>query len=150
MLDKKQVNKFSEERMALLNAWATTEMDHLKEKTIVIIDDSEEAINIMKAFLKQKDSLQLKTFTDEFLALKAISKENPDLVIMDIMLKSLDGLKMAKIIKEIYLSNTPILFVSSDSTFEKEITTLFDKKSHFIQKPINRTQFIEIVTKLLT
>jgi len=65
---------------------------------ILIVDDNDEIVWLIKQFLK--DSFQLYTAQDGRKAVKLYKSIQPDLVLMDIVMPVLDGIKATQIIRD--------------------------------------------------
>ena len=144
------VDRLIKEKRELLDALARTEIEHLRHRKVVIVDDSEESIMLMSNFLKDGAAdYQLKTFTNEFQVLEEIGRQTPDLIIMDLMMKNINGDKLALTIKNLNFFNGPILFVSSDTKYQKELENLFGKAVNFMSKPIDKKLFVNKIAKML-
>ena len=149
-MDKRLMKQLLEEKNLLLDSFAQQEMAHLKNKSIMIVDDSDDSVNIMKTFLKkQTNDLTIKSFADEIDAVKEIVKDPPDLLVLDIMLKSISGLKLGPLLNQLQIFEGPILFISSNSSFKKELSMIYGDNFHFMQKPLDKKLFAEQVVKIL-
>ncbi len=144
------MRKLIEDRHELLDAFAHKEMDHLKDKRILIIDDSDDSINLMETLIKANTrDIQVRSFKDEYEALKEISHNEYDLIILDVMLNTTDGIKIGKAIKELNIYQGPILFTSANQKYKDEINTIFKKNMNFLPKPIDKALLISNLKKLL-
>jgi len=148
-MKKEILHKMSIEKRELLDMIAQTEMKHLCSKKIMIIDDSEESIFVISSQLKKTGEYSVLSFTSEFDALKEISKQAPELIILDIMLETIDGIKFALTLKGLEYYAGPIIFISSNKSFEKELLKTFGDKCIFMNKPINLTKLSETVFRIL-
>ena len=82
----------------------------LYEKKILVVDDERPISDIIK-FNLTKEGYEVVTAFDGREALEQFEAENPDLVILDLMLPELDGLEVAKEIRK--TSHTPIIMLSA-------------------------------------
>jgi DNA-binding response OmpR family regulator len=115
-------------------------------KSILIIDDSELVLAMAKDALADA-GYEVATATNGIEANRYIfSRNQPDLIIMDIMMPMLDGNKKAKILKENEMSkDIPILLLSSKSDEEMRRLTEEAGADGYILKPFSP---IEIVSKV--
>ncbi|OFZ26275.1 MAG: hypothetical protein A2381_19095 [Bdellovibrionales bacterium RIFOXYB1_FULL_37_110] len=148
-MDHKLLDKLAEEKRSLLDMIAEKEMLHLKNKYIMLIDDSEETIFMMSAYLKTLGTHEIKTFTNEFDALSEITRHPPDLIILDIILKQTSGIKLAKAIHDLDVFRGPIVFMSSSASFERDLHEEFGPNLHFFKKPVDKRKFTEVIYALL-
>ncbi|HJV36847.1 response regulator transcription factor [Geomonas sp.] len=119
-------------------------------KKILIIDDSEVVLAMVKDILEEA-GYQVDTATNGIEANRYIfSRNQPELIIMDIMMPMLDGNKKAKILKDNELSrDIPILLLSSKN--EHELRALVEEAGAdgYILKPFSRLEMVSIVKKCL-
>src|SRR5262249_2795115 len=71
-------------------------MPSLLRKTVVIADDHPGALHAVQSLLDVKDFRVVAAVPDGDLALDAVQEFNPDLVILDICMPRLDGLRTAQ------------------------------------------------------
>ncbi|MBT8271388.1 MAG: response regulator transcription factor [Flavobacteriaceae bacterium] len=90
---------------------------------IIIADDHPLILKGLSDFLVEKGHKVLEAVTDGKTALKQILKHEPEIAILDIRMPELNGLEVAKMIKEQGLSTKIVLI-----TFEKDGTLLNEAK----------------------
>lgn len=118
---------------------------------ILIADDSEDAILLMKTFLKQSNA-EIVTVESGDRAFQEFQKSKFDLVIMDQEMPNGDGLLATHRIREwekkFQLAHTPI-WVLTAHTSPKEIKKALDAgcDSH-ISKPIKKDELLSLLRKL--
>lgn len=137
------------EKKELLDSIARHDMPQLHNKNIMIIDDSAETITILSNFLKKENDYSVNSFTNEFEALEEIAKQAPDLIILDIGLQTINGLKFTNLIKTLDSYKNSILYISATPSYRKELETLFGKEIYFLTKPINKKELLQVTEKLL-
>ena len=81
-------------------------------KKIVIFDDDQEILTALESVLDFVD-WDLMTFSSGQDAVKVITREQPDLILMDVMLDGYDGREICRTIKEnADLKHIPIILIS--------------------------------------
>lgn len=123
-------------------------MPQFHNKNIIIIDDSPETITILSTFLKKENDYLVKSYTNEFEALEEIAKQAPDLIILDIGLQTINGLKLTNLIKTLDSYKNPILYISATASYRKELEILFGKEIYFLTKPINKKELLKTIEEL--
>lgn len=90
------------------------------QKSILIVDDLPENIRLLSSLLKDR-GYQVNSATDGKMALSIIKTEQPDLILLDIMLPVMDGYQVCRILKsQEETRHIPIIFLSGlDSEFDK-------------------------------
>jgi DNA-binding response OmpR family regulator len=121
------------------------------EKHVLIIDDSELVLAMAKDALGDA-GFEVATATNGIEANRYIfSRNQPDLIIMDIMMPMLDGNKKAKLLKENEMSrNIPILLLSSKS--DEEMSKLSEEAGAegYILKPFSPSEIVAKVRDCLS
>ncbi|MEO8399785.1 MAG: response regulator transcription factor [Ignavibacteriaceae bacterium] len=108
---------------------------------ILLVDDEKDIVEFLEYNLKQEGFDVITAFDGE----EALSKisENPDLIILDIMMPKLDGYEVCRRIREKKnFATTPIVFLTAKSAEKDEILGLELGASDFIQKPISPKKLI--------
>jgi len=120
-------------------------------KKILIVDDSDYIRSLLKDILgsipnsDQFESLEALNGID---ALEVFKKENPDLVLLDILMPEMDGIQVFKKMKEIN-SDVKILIISALD--ENVIVPRLGKYSvdGYITKPFDSGSLIDQINKIL-
>lgn len=108
-------------------------------KKILIVDDERPISDIIK-FNLTKEGYEVVTAYDGRAALTVFEEEQPDLVILDLMLPELDGLEVAKAIRK--TSHLPIIMLSAkDSEFDKVIG-LEIGADDYVTKPFSNRELL--------
>ncbi|SHH36832.1 response regulator transcription factor [Tepidibacter thalassicus] len=105
----------------------------MKKKYILVVDDEEQICSMIKEYLEEYDySVKVAKSGQE--ALEIISN-NFELIILDIMMPDLDGMKLCKIIRDKIYS--PIIFLSAKTLEEDKIQALYIGGDDYITKPFS-------------
>ena len=108
---------------------------------ILLVDDEPDIVEFLKYNLEQ-NGYDVIVGHDGLEALKKLS-ENPDLIILDIMMPHLDGYEVYHKIRENKnFTDVPIIFLTAKSGETDEIKGLELGASDFIQKPISPKKLI--------
>ena len=108
---------------------------------ILLVDNEHDIVEFLQYNLEQEGFEVVPAF-DGSEALDKLS-ENPDLIILDIMMPRLDGFEVFRKIREIEAyKNTPIIFLTAKSGEVDEIKGLELGASDYIQKPISPKKLI--------
>lgn len=121
--------------------------DNKKSVTILVIDDSSTICKSAELFLSKAGHI-VKTAEDGFDAISKISKVNPDLIFIDVLMPRIDGLQTCRLIRanEAY-SKVPIIFLSSkDGEFDKAKGMMVGAND-YLTKPFSRTEILDAVEK---
>ena len=108
-------------------------------KKILIVDDEKPISDIIK-FNLAKEGYETVTAFDGREAITKFEEENPDLIILDLMLPELDGLEVAKEVRK--TSHIPIIMLSAkDSEFDKVIG-LEIGADDYVAKPFSNRELL--------
>jgi len=99
---------------------------------ILIIDDDKPISDLIKSYLSKEGFLPLTAF-DGKEALDVLQEQNPDLIILDVMLPSIDGMELCLEIRK--KSNVPIIFLSCKSEEIDKIIGLSAGGDDYMTKP---------------
>jgi two-component system alkaline phosphatase synthesis response regulator PhoP len=113
-------------------------------KKILIVDDEPKIVEICRDYLKAAffDTISA---NDGPSALAAVDKDNPDLVILDLMLPGMDGLDVCREIRKEH--NTPIIMLTARVEETDKIIGLELGADDYITKPFSPR---ELVTRVRT
>lgn len=105
---------------------------------ILVIDDNEDILHMLKAMLQMKGykvSLQLSALAVE----EEIKKQNPDMIIMDMLLSGSDGREVCKILKQNDdFSKIPLLMISAHPSARQDC--LAAGADFFLEKPFDMNE----------
>lgn len=110
-------------------------MSESKKQTILIVDDTPVNIDILDGILES--DYQIKAATTGKLALKIAKTQNPDLILLDVMMPEIDGYEVwHKLKAEEQTKNIPIVFVTTNDNFNPD-PKIKATKPKFLVKPID-------------
>jgi len=118
-------------------------------KKILVVDDEELTTELAKTFL-EKHGFEVIIATDGEEGLKMAEDENPDLILLDVMLPTIDGFAVCKLLKDNEdFANTPILMFTArglSSDIEKGANVGADE---YIVKPFSGKALVATIRKHL-
>ena len=113
---------------------------------ILVCDDDREIVNAIEIYLSNEGYTIFKAY-DGLEALNIVEKEDLQLIIMDVMMPKMDGLRATMKIRE--ENNIPIIILSAKSEDYDKITGLNVGADDYITKPFNPLELIARVKSLL-
>lgn len=99
---------------------------------ILIADDEAEIRDVLHLYL-EKDGYEVLEAADGMEAMEKIRKEEPDLVVLDIMMPGLDGYRVLRNIRE--SNNIPVIMLSAKDADDDKILGLDLGADDYITKP---------------
>ena len=106
---------------------------------ILVCDDDKEIVDAIEIYLQQEGYQVYKAY-DGVQAMEAIKKYNIHLLIIDIMMPKLDGIRATLKIRE--FSSIPIVFLSAKSEDTNKILGLNVGADDYITKPFNPLELL--------
>jgi DNA-binding response OmpR family regulator len=114
--------------------------------TILVCDDDRDIVNAIEIYLAAEGYRVLKAF-DGAEALAATEREDVHLIIMDVMMPRMDGLRATMKIRE--RRNIPILMLSAKSEDYDKVAGLGIGADDYVTKPFNPLELTARVKSLL-
>ena len=102
------------------------------DRTILIIED-EQKINDILAFSLGKDGYKTLSAFDGVKGLEMALKENPDLILLDVMLPGMDGFEVCRKVRE--KSQVPIIMLTAKGEVMDKVLGLDNGADDYIAKP---------------
>jgi DNA-binding response OmpR family regulator len=106
---------------------------------ILVVDDEPEIIELITLYL-QREGYSVFAADNGTNALRMIGEVQPDLILLDVLLKQLNGLDVCQQIRQII--DVPILFVSAKSDDQDVINGLAAGGDDYITKPFSPGQLV--------
>ena len=106
---------------------------------ILICDDEKEIVNAIEIYLMQEGYETLRAY-DGMQAVELVRKNDIQLIIMDIMMPKMDGIRAMKLIRE--FSIVPVILLSAKSEDVDKIAGLTYGADDYVTKPFNPMELI--------
>lgn len=115
------------------------------ELTVLVIDDDENIIELIKLGLKY-EGFQVESTSTGLDGLAAAQRLNPDLIILDLMLPEMDGLEVARRLRENPTTrDIPILMLTAKDEVRDRVAGLETGADDYLAKPFS---FEELVARI--
>ena len=117
------------------------------DKRILVIEDGPVTLRLIQYTLQQ-EGYQVLTATNGLAGIRKAQNEEPDLIVLDIMLPGIDGFEICHRLRaEPQTAQLPILMLSAKAQEVDKATGLKVGADDYISKPWHR---LELVTKIAT
>ena len=133
--------------------WTTAEvregasMD--KNKNIMVVDDNPDIITIVKTILEGKGYSVFSASSGAEL-LNMLKVQNPDLIILDIMMPEMDGLEVLSRLKAMSeTAKIPVILLTAKVQYEDVLGGYKLGADYYITKPFTSTQLVNGINLLL-
>lgn len=114
----------------------------MSDKRILVVDDEEHIVELIK-FNLEKNGYKVITADNGRDALAIAKEQQPDLVLLDLMLPGMDGLEVCKEIrKEASISNMPIIMITAKGEELDKILGLELGADDYITKPFSVRELV--------
>lgn len=103
---------------------------------VMIVDDEPLAIAVIKSYLEQHPGYKvIAECQNGFEAVKAINREQPDLIFLDIQMPKISGLELLELLEPA----PPVIFITA---FQEHAVEAFEKHAiDYLLKPVSRERF---------
>ncbi len=121
----------------------------MSKKRILVVDDEVDLVETVRFSLELEGYDVLVNYNGEE-ALNQARKENPDLILLDLMLPKLDGYKVCRLLKfdERY-KHIPILMLTAKIQEKDRITGMETGANEYITKPFDMDELMKKVKNYL-
>ena len=120
----------------------------MKEK-ILIVEDNPQNMRLIEMTLRAKGYILLKASDGEE-ALDMATREQPDLIIMDIQLPRMNGLEVTKKLRKTQaFSHTPIIALTAYAMKGDRERVIEAGCDTYLPKPINTHELPEVIAEML-
>jgi putative two-component system response regulator len=119
------------------------------EVRIMLVDDAPETLSLLTNML-QENGFHVLAFPSGELALKAIKKSPPDLLLLDVSMPSMDGFQVCDAIKaDKTLPEFPVIFLSGLTNQEEKARAFEAGGVDFVTKPVHLEELMARITNHL-
>lgn len=108
-------------------------------KKILVVDDEKPISDIVK-FNLEKEGFEVVTAFDGEEALEKVESENPDLIILDLMLPKIDGLEVCREVRK--TKDTPIIMVTAKDQEIDKVLGLELGADDYVTKPFSNRELV--------
>jgi DNA-binding response OmpR family regulator len=117
---------------------------------VLIVDDEQEVVRLLEVILIRAGYAVAKAYSGKE-CLSLLARENPDIILLDIMMPGMSGLEVMEALRSIYgaVSIPPVVFLTAKGGMESMIEGLQAGAYKYLVKPTSREKLIEIVKAAL-
>jgi DNA-binding response OmpR family regulator len=119
-------------------------------RKILVVDDQENIARIVRMMLENKGYATIWA-GDGAEALRLAKTEEPDLILLDVMLPKIDGFKVCRLLKfDKKYSHIPIVLLTAKSSPGDKQTGREVGADYYLEKPFQPVQLIQVIEQLLS
>ena len=119
------------------------------EIKVLVVDDSDVILYSLKNFFKEYN-FDVVTCKDGLEGIQKAIEIKPDLILLDLVMPNVDGIKMLKVIKLIdLLKNTPVIVISANTNKSNVMAVIEAGADRVISKPLKKEIIVKSINELL-
>ena len=119
----------------------------ITEKSRVIIVEDDERLASLTAEYLQSNGLEVQIIGDGSVAIPAIIEQQPDIVVLDLMLPGADGLEVCRMVRDKY--KNPILMLTARTDDVDQVLGLEMGADDYVAKPVKPRVLLARIRALL-
>ncbi len=109
----------------------------MKRKTVLVIDDEEDLVELVRYNL-EKDGFAVKGASDGETGLAFAVEEQPDLIVLDVMLPGVDGLEVCRMLRsEPRTARIPVIMLTARGAESDRVVGLEIGADDYVTKPFS-------------
>ncbi|OLC21627.1 MAG: hypothetical protein AUH33_01365 [Chloroflexi bacterium 13_1_40CM_68_21] len=113
---------------------------------ILVVDDDPKIAQLVRAYL-EREGFAVASAGDGIAALAAVRQHRPRLIVLDVMLPELDGLSVARRVRE--ESDVPILMLSARGSVADRVHAIAEGADDYVTKPFSPAELVVRVKAIL-
>ena len=116
---------------------------------IIVVEDESDILDVIEYNLT-REGYRVKGFRDGERGLEAIQNENPQLVLLDLMLPGIDGIEICKKVKEDSLTrDIPVIMITAKTEESDVVLGLGVGADDYVSKPFSPKELVARVKAVL-
>lgn len=123
----------------------------IKDARILIVDDEEASIRLLERVLERAGYRNVHSTTDPTQVASLVAAEEPDLILLDLLMPDHDGWEVLDELREIVPRDTylPIIVLTGDPRPEPRLRALVAGAKDFLSKPFDQFEILLRIHNLL-
>jgi two-component system alkaline phosphatase synthesis response regulator PhoP len=118
----------------------------MAKRKVLVVDDDRKIVDLVRLYL-EKDGYRVLAAYDGLRALEMARREQPDLIVLDLMLPGMDGLDVCRTLQG--ESEVPIIMLTARTTDEDKLIGLEIGADDYVTKPFNPREMVARVRAVL-
>lgn len=123
-------------------------MEETMPERILIVEDEPDMLLLLKTIITNKTAHEVVTTNNPFEALDLVKGGGFDLVITDLKMPGLDGIKVLESIRQ-FDKDIPVIFITAYGTIEAATEAMQKDAFDFITKPFRKEHILFTIEKAL-
>lgn len=114
--------------------------------TVLVVDDDQKTVELIGLYLQREGYQVLKAY-DGQAALQAVRQQQPDLVVLDLMLPYIDGLDITRILR--YEGQIPLIMLTARTSEQDKLIGLDLGADDYLTKPFSPRELMARIRAVL-
>lgn len=120
------------------------------EPLVLVVDDEDMTRKLLRLML-ERDGYAIVEAEDGVRALEEIAKQQPDIVILDVMMPNMDGFTLCQMVRsQPQTADLPIIMLSARSQLEAVRAGIQAGANRYMTKPISKPELVQMIEELLS
>jgi len=115
-------------------------------KRILIVEDEDTIREVVRRYL-EREGFQVREAADGYAALDILAQEEPDLIVMDLMLPGIDGLTLTRQLRQ--RSRVPVIMLTARGDTSDRIRGLDLGADDYLPKPFSPRELVSRIQAVL-
>ena len=117
---------------------------------VLIVDDNQQNLELLEVYLEDLPGVTVRTAADGIEAMEAVAQEQPDLILLDIMMPRMSGFEVCKQIKSNPRTRDILIVMVTALNETGDIERATEcGADDYLSKPIDRKALVNLVQTLL-
>lgn len=114
----------------------------MSKKSILIIDDEVEILNLLSRFLGRNPNYSVTTFSNPISGISEAQRVDFDIILLDIMMSQMNGLEVLEKIKS-KKEDQKVVMMTAYSTLDKVLKSHKEGATNYVMKPFSSLDALE-------
>ncbi len=134
--------------MAALTGTIATMAETAARRTVLVVDDEPTIAEIVCRYL-ERAGYATRIAADGLEAIRLVDESDPDLIVLDVMLPQVDGLRVLRHLRESAQTGTPVILLTAKGEQEDKLAGLRNGADDYVVKPFSPRELVARVDAVL-
>jgi two-component system alkaline phosphatase synthesis response regulator PhoP len=119
-------------------------------KKVLVVDDDPNIFELVQLYVVA-DDVEVLQALDAYTGLDLVSRQDPDVILLDIMMPGMDGLEMCRILRNsLDKADTPVVILSAKAKPEDIEAGYEAGADHYVTKPFEPEDLASLIEKIIS